>query len=147
MSLIDTFSKLKSTVLKTKTANIDLDLDKSVEKILRLKSSGSGLATRELFKYLNANKNFKLDTFSMFSQATRPEYFGQTDRIQRYLVYESIVRNITYAYRALNVIVDNIIAPDDITKRTLDVRPNSSLGKEPKLISFIGTEDSLPLWV
>lgn len=139
MPLVDIFTKLKSTVLKTKTLDIDTQLDKSVENILRLKSSSTGMGYAELIKSLTNKKELQLDTSNMFSQGSRPEYFGQTDRLQRYLIYESIIRNISYAYRALNVIVDNIIAPDDITKRTLDVKVSSALGDEPDLISFIST--------
>jgi hypothetical protein len=139
MPLGDIFTKLKSTILKTKTVDVDNQLDRSVENILKLKSSNTGLGYTELIKQLANRDEFKIDSVGMFSHGARPEYFGQTDRLQRYLVYESIIRNISYAYRALTVIVDNIIAPDDITKRSIDVSVSSGLGEESEIKSFVST--------
>ena len=45
----------------------------------------------------------------------------------RYKSYQAIVSSINYAYRALQVLVDNILSPDDITKTALEVRPTSFL--------------------
>jgi hypothetical protein len=53
-----------------------------------------------------------------------PEAFGHGARLLRYKLYDSIVENISYCHRALNVIVDNILSPDDITKIALVVKPS-----------------------
>ena len=52
-----------------------------------------------------------------------PEVFGHGARLLRYKLYDSIINNISYCKRALNVIVDNIISPDDITKESLVIKP------------------------
>ena len=74
----------------------------------------------------------------LFSQATSgPVAFGQGVRLNRYRTYEAIVANINYCYRALQVLVDNILSPDDITKRSLDIKPRTDNVKENEEVKVI----------
>ena len=59
-----------------------------------------------------------------------PAMYGSANRLMRYKGYHAIFSNISYAYRALTVLVDNIISPDDITKQSLDIKPKSYLESE-----------------
>ncbi len=65
--------------------------------------------------------------------ATTPAALGQGGRLQRYKMYESITGNINYCHRALQVLTDNIISPDDITKTSLEVKPKSVLEDEKNI--------------
>jgi len=136
MGIKDTFSKLKGALVGTKTTNIDNDLDKAVKDIASYKTNTGRLGYVELLKTL-INKqgdtmfgNQKILQPSIGSDTPSPSMYGQGSRMARYKSYEAIINNITYCYRALSVIVDNILSPDDITKQSLDIKPQSYLEDE-----------------
>ena len=138
MPISDIYNQLKSKILGTQTLDIDTQLDSAVKDILQLKTYSGRLSYVELLKNL-AGKQQAVSKFDWFSPNANPAFFGQGDRLQRYKSYESMIRNISYCYRALNVIVDNIISPDDITKRSLDVKLSSDLGEDEGLQAFVGS--------
>lgn len=125
MSLKDTFAKLKTTIVGTKTSEIDAKLDIAVRDIISYKTNSGRNGYIDLVKSL-ISKNGTMDiSNNIFQQGTTPATFGQGSRLSRYNAYAAIVSHINYCQRALDVLVDNILAPDDITKTSLDVNPKS----------------------
>ena len=125
MSLKDTFAKLKTSIVGTKTSDLDVKLDRAVRDIVSYKSNAGKSSYIELVKSL-ISKGGSLDIGpNVFQQGTTPASMGQGTRLARYKAYEAIVTHISYCQRALNVLTDNILAPDDITKTALEVNPKS----------------------
>jgi len=126
--LKDTFQKLKSSIIKTNTQKIDDKLDGAVKDILAYKTHSGRNGYIDLVKSLisKSTHDLKLGTTSsgdLFQQGVGPASFGQGGRLMRYKTYQAIVSNINYCYRALVVLVENILSPDDITKISLEVKP------------------------
>jgi len=126
--ITDTINKLKSTIIQTQTKKIDARLDKAVRDIVQLKSHSGRNGYVELVRsIISKTADVKISGVGggLFAQGVTPTAFGQGSRIGRYKSYQAIVSQINYAYRALNVLVDNILSPDDITKAALEIRPVS----------------------
>ena len=131
--LADLFTQLKTNVIGTKTQKIDTALDKAVKDIVSYKSHSGRNGYIDLVKTIisKSTTSMGFSNNGLFSQGnTGPAAFGQGVRLMRYKTYEAIVNNINYAYRALNVLTDNILSPDDITKVSLDVKPREFLEGE-----------------
>lgn len=125
MSLRDTFSKLKTSIVGTKTSGIDAKLDSAVRDIISYKSNSGRNGYIDLVKNL-ISKGGSMDIGqNIFQQGTTPATFGQGNRLSRYNAYSAILSHINYCQRALDVLTDNILAPDDITKTSLEVNPKS----------------------
>jgi hypothetical protein len=125
MSLRDTFSKLKTSIVGTKTSGIDAKLDSAVRDIISYKSNSGRNGYIDLVKNL-ISKGGSMDIGqNIFQQGTTPATFGQGNRLSRYNAYSAILSHINYCQRALDVLTDNILAPDDITKDSLEVNPKS----------------------
>jgi hypothetical protein len=122
----DMLSTLKTTIVKTQTQQIDTKLDKAVKDISAYKSHTGRNGYINMVKSLIAKTaDVKIGGTAgggLFQQGVGPAAFGQGGRIQRYKTYQAIVSNINYCYRALQVITDNVLSPDDITKISLDVK-------------------------
>ncbi len=136
-SFKDSFEKLKVSIIGAKTTNIDIKLDKAVSDIASYKSNSGRNGYISLVKSLigkTAETGINLDNpGGLFGQGqTSPATFGQGGRMMRYRTYEAIVSNINYCFRALNVLVDNILSPDDITKVSLETSPKTFLEDEIK---------------
>ncbi len=126
--LKDTFAKLKSTIVKTQTQKIDAKLDSAVKDILTYKSHGGRNGYIDLVKSLISKTTHDVQLGGgaggdLFNQGVGPATFGQGGRIMRYKSYQGIVSTINYCFRALQVLVENILSPDDITKVSLEVKP------------------------
>jgi len=122
MPLKDIFSKLKTSIVGTKTKDIDTKLDKAIKDISAYRSQASRNGYIELVRSLIA-KTSQVDLQpSFFATSSSPAALGQGGRLMRYKSYEAIVGNINYCHRALNVLADNILSPDDITKTSLEVK-------------------------
>jgi len=133
MPIKDVYNKLKTTVLGTKTADIDGRLDQAVKDITAYRSQTGRNSHIELLRHLiSKTQGFSIDSQGgLFNQgALSPATFGQGKRILRYKTYESIVYNISYMHRALMVLTDNILSPDDITKVSLEIKPISFMEDE-----------------
>jgi len=131
--LTDLYGDLKSTIVGTKTQKIDIALDKAVKDIIQYKSNSGRNGYIDLVKTVIAKSSTDMGFggSGLFSQGqTGPAAFGQGTRLMRYKAYEAIISNINYAHRALQVLVDNILSPDDITKVSLDVKPKKYLQDE-----------------
>jgi hypothetical protein len=126
--LKDTFAKLKSTIVKTQTQKIDAKLDDAVKDILTYKSHGGRNGYIDLVKSLISKTTHDVKMGGgtggdLFNQGVGPATFGQGGRLMRYKTYQAIVSNINYCFRALQVLVENILSPDDITKVSLEIKP------------------------
>jgi len=132
MPLKDVFSKLKTAVVGTSTSKIDTKLDQAVKSIVSYKSQSGRNGYIELVRSLiSKSAEVKVGgSSSLFTQGATPTAFGQGGRLLRYRTYEAIVSNINYCRRALDVLVDNVLSPDDITKISLEVRPTTYLEDE-----------------
>lgn len=138
MPLSDLFGKLKTTIVGTKTSNIDAKLDSAVKDITAYRSNIGRNSYIELIKGMISKTG--LDSQLNLSQSATtvtPAALGQGSRLIRYKSYEAIVSNINYAHRALAVLVDNILSPDDITKTSLEVQPKTFLEDEAKVESKV----------
>jgi len=124
------YNDLKATIVGTKTQKIDDKLDKVTADIVKYKSHSGRLGYIDLVRSVIAKTTMKGTIASSSNDlfgATQggPAAFGQGRRISRYKMYEAIVSNINYCFRALNILTDNILSPDDITKQSLEVSPIS----------------------
>jgi len=138
----DLFNQLKSFIVGTKTSEVDKDLDNAMKDIISYKSHSGRNGYIDLVRTVIAKSSigsiFSPQAGGLFggSQST-PAVFGQGKRLLRYRTYSSIVSNIDYAVRALNVLTDNILSPDDITKVSLEITSGRYLGNENELESNI----------
>ena len=126
--LKDAFAKLKSTIVKTQTQKIDAKLDTAVKDILTYKSHGGRNGYIDLVKSLISKSTHDVQIGGgtggdLFNQGVGPATFGQGGRMMRYKTYQAIISNINYCFRALQVLVENILSPDDITKVSLEIKP------------------------
>jgi len=131
--LTDLYAQLKSSIVGTTTQKTDAALDKAVKDIISYKSHSGRNGYIDLVRTVIAKSTTGVGFGGggLYSQAQAgPAAFGQATRLMRYKTYEAIVSNIDYATRALNVLVDNILSPDDITKVSLDVKPKNYLEDE-----------------
>ena len=132
-SLKDTFARLKQTIVGVSSADIDAKLDSAVKDITSYKShSGSNGYIELVRSVISKTGEFQLNVGQggLFSQGSSPAALGQGSRLVRYKNYDAIVYNINYCFRALTVLADNILSPDDITKVSLDIIPQSYLEDE-----------------
>ena len=133
-NLADTLAKLKSTIVQTSTQRIDAKLDQAVKDIVKYKSHTGRNGYIDLVKDLiSKTADVKLSGTGggLFQQqGVGAAAFGQGSRIMRYKIYQSIISHIPYCHRALSVLVDNILSPDDITKTSLDVKPKKHIEDE-----------------
>lgn len=132
-SIID---NIKETVLGVKSNAIDKIIDKSLENI-SLYSSNS-----DTNKYLEAMKNLVSSSGSSKSNDVikqldngmpQVQTYDQSGRVARYAEYDAVCSKISYMKRALQVITDHIIAPDDILKYSIQVIPFDRTLKEDKI--------------
>ena len=157
----DLLNKIKGSVVKTQSQRIDTKLDDAVKDIATYKSHGGRNSYINLIKSLiSRTADVKVGGSaggSLFQHGIGPAAFGQGGRIQRYKTYQAIVGNINYCYRALQVLVDNVLSPDDITKVSLDVKTVEYLEDEvpssakiryiKEIIQALKLEESLDLIV
>jgi len=121
-NLADIFNNLKTGVIRTKTSEIDQSIDRSIGQISKFSSSVNRNAYIDTLRNIVSKVN--LDDPASFLKDIKDsqvEFFDRSGRIQRYHEYDLICRNIAHCSRALNVLTDCIIAPDDITKNSLMV--------------------------
>ena len=135
MSIGDTLNKLKTTIVQTQTKKIDAKLDDAVKDIASYKSNSGQKGYINLVRSLiskTADVKISGAGGGLFSQGVTPTAFGQGSRVMRYKSYQSIVTLLSYSFRALNVLVDNILSPDDITKQALEIKSQQFLADDSK---------------
>ena len=133
MALKDNFENLRKTILGTKTSNIDTKLNNAVKDIVSYKSQSGRNGYIDLVRNIisKTQSGMRFDgAGGMFSQPASPAALGQGSRLARYKTYEAIISNINYCYRALAVLTDNIMSPDDITKSALEIKAKNFLEDE-----------------
>ena len=145
MSRLDNlFNKLKTKIVGTKTADIDLKLDSSLKDIINYRTPSSQSNYIEIIKGIISKSNLGVESFvSQSSMGFSPELLGQTSRLSRYKTYEAITSNISYCHRALQVLTDNILAPDDITKDALDIKSYESDKGNEKITNHVNIVKNL----
>jgi len=124
-SIGDTLNKLKTTIIQTQTKKIDAKLDNAVKDIASYKiNSGQNGYINLVRSLISKTADVKISGVGggLFSQGVTPTAFGQGSRVMRYKSYQSIVSLLSYSHRALSVLVDNILSPDDITKQALEIK-------------------------
>jgi hypothetical protein len=139
-SIGDTLNKLKTTIIQTQTKDVDAKLDKAVRDIVSYKSNSGRNGYVQMVRHLiskTADVKISGTGGGLFSQGVSPTSFGQGSRIARYKIYQAIVSNINYTFRALNVLVDNILSPDDITKQTLEIKAKQFLSDDTPIASKV----------
>jgi hypothetical protein len=115
----DIINSIKSGVLGIKANVMDNEIDSALKSIEKYS--------------INSDKNQYMDTINKLVSKTNADMsnpvlknmrgeaqiqnFDQTGRLSRYAEYDSIVKKISYCQRALECLTDNILSPDDITKR------------------------------
>ena len=139
-SITNTLNKLKTTIVQTQTKKIDAKLDQAVKDIVSYKSNSGRNGYVNMVRHLiSKTADVKISGVGggLFSQGVSPTSFGQGTRIARYRAYQAIVSQINYATRALNVLVDNILSPDDITKQTLEIKAKEFLSDDTPVASKV----------
>ena len=139
-TLKDLFNNLKAGLVGTKTAKLDNQIDTSLRSLQTFSSSKSRNVYQDVMRNLvTAVGNPNAEEFlKEINKVGGAEALGQGERINRYNEYEQIVRNISYCSRALKVMTDNILAPDDITKRAIQV-----VAEEHEKVSDSTTETTI----
>ena len=138
-SIID---NIKETILGVKSSKIDSLIDTSLDNISRYSSNS------DTNKYLETMKDLIKTTSS--NNKTADEVLGQmqrgmpqvqnydnSGRLGRYSEYEAICNKIAYVQKALDVLADHIIAPDDILKYTLSIIPEDTDRKDNEVSKAI----------
>lgn len=159
-SVKDTLQSLKATIIKTQTSDIDTRLDNAVKDIISYRANSGRNGYIELVRSLIAKTaDVKIAGVGggLFAQGISPTAFGQGSRMMRYRTYQAIISQINWAFRALNVLVDNILSPDDITKTALEIKPKAYLEDETptasktryvqEVSSALGVDDKLDVIV
>jgi len=120
-----TFNDLKTTLIGVKSSSIDTDLDQSIEDILTYRNNSGRVG---YIDYLQTMISKSASNIQSFKNMNDLNYGGNGTigsehgrRIARYNAYSSITAYINYCKRALDVLVDNILSPDDINKISLNV--------------------------
>jgi len=131
----DLYAQLKSTLVGTRTQKVDAKLDQATKDIIKYKANSGRLGYINLVKSVISKSTGSMlispQSGGIFAQASSgPTAFGQGARLNRYKTYEALVSHISYNHRALNVLVDNILSPDDITKISLEIKPKTFLEDE-----------------
>jgi len=125
MDFEKTYNNIKSLLVGVKTNEIDDELDNSIEDILSYRSNSGRVGYVDYLQTLISKSANNLQSFNNLNElnygnnGTLGTEHGR--RIARYKAYESITSYINYCTRALNVLVDNILSPDDINKISLNV--------------------------
>ena len=158
----DLYAQLKSTLVGTRTQKVDAKLDQATKDIIQYKANSGRLGYINLVKSVISKTTGSMaispQSGGIFAQASSgPTAFGQGARLNRYKTYEAIIANINYCHRALMVLTDNILSPDDITKISLEIKaktfledelPNESRVKRVKtIIKTIKLEERLDIIV
>jgi hypothetical protein len=122
-SLVDIYANLKASLLGTKSDRIDKQIDGALSRIRSYNATRNRNAYLDTLKTLVSSiggeptENFLDD----INRGGGIDTFQQGDRLTRYKEYEEIIRNIAYCQRALRVLTDNILSPDDISKKCLRI--------------------------
>ena len=80
------------------------------------------------------------------STQTDPNLYDTTRRGYRYREYDAMVGCVSHVKRALTVLADNIVSPDNITKRALEVSSvSSNVGNDDLVARIDAMKDTLKI--
>ncbi|NPB00329.1 MAG: hypothetical protein GXO10_03045, partial [Crenarchaeota archaeon] len=109
MGLLD---KLKSLV-GGKDASLDSNISKLQERLDTISIHTGTASLADLFREMGDATSLEQIVREIEPSSLT---YTESDRIQRYILYDSIYRMIPYAKRALKVLTANILSPNDVTK-------------------------------
>jgi hypothetical protein len=159
--ILKTFNDIKALLINVKTSKIDDTLDNSIKDILSYRSNSGRVGYVDYLQTLISKSASNMESFKNLNELN----FGGTGlmgrehgkRISRYQAYESITHYINYCLRALQVLVDNILSPDDIDKISLNViekdistneaESNAKLKEVKQLIKSLNIEKNIEMIV
>ena len=159
--ILKTFNDIKALLINVKTSKIDDTLDNSIKDILSYRSNSGRVGYVDYLQTLISKSATNIESFKNLNELN----FGGTGlmgrehgkRISRYQAYESITHYINYCLRALQVLVDNILSPDDIDKISLNViekdistneaESNAKLKEVKQLIKSLNIEKNIEMIV
>lgn len=127
---------IKETIIGVKSNAIDGIIDRSLESISQYSSNSDTNKYLESMKNLVSSSGMSRDNsvIKQLDQGTpQVQNFDQTGRVARYAEYDAVCTKIAYVQRAIKVLTDHIIAPDDILKYALQVIPVDRNSKETKI--------------
>ena len=118
-----TYNNLKTSILGTQTTKIDKEIDSALDAIETYSSKIGRNRYLETIKDLVKQSGAEQPELALkdFQSNFRIEQYDKTGRLSRYNEYDAILAKISYCQRALKVLTDNIISPDDITKRSINI--------------------------
>lgn len=137
-------NKIKTSIFGMKVDNsADENIDKTLysisQKLLNKDSLNSVDLVRDLISKSNlalSNANISSDFFQGITSSTLLLHDNK-DRIYRYINAEEICDAIPYCAKALKVLTDQIISPDDITKKIIQIFGFDANEEENDDIKFI----------
>jgi hypothetical protein len=117
----DLLNSLKVSVLGTKSTNIDKEIDSSFQSIEKYSISADRNKYIETIKQIVSKVGVEAPDQILKNLQGNPQVqnYDQSGRVARYAEYDAIVKKISYCQRALETLTDNILSPDDITKRSV----------------------------
>lgn len=138
-SIIDS---IKETILGVKSSKIDSLIDTSLDNISRYSSNSDTnkyLETmKDLIKNTSSNNKTADDVLGQLQRGMpQVQNYDQTGRVSRYSEYEAICNKIAYVQKAIDVLADHIIAPDDILKYSLSIIPEDTDRKDDEVSKAI----------
>ena len=126
---------IKSAIENLKTKLLGSERVKEIEKIdTVLAKISNNIIDKDSLNYAEMIRGTFSDVLKSDSFSNLPNnVLGSADDRDRFLRYanaEEICDNITYCSRALSVLSDEIVAPDDITKQVVHFLEESALSEE-----------------
>lgn len=129
-SIID---NIKSKIMKVTSDKISSDIDNSLSRISgtiidKDASNYADMVRKTFSDILQKNFSFKGITGDFF------QTYVSADRFVRYANSEEIVDCIPYCARALKVLADEIVAPDEISKCVIQIMQKGAEGTDEKKV-------------
>jgi hypothetical protein len=118
-SLNDIFNKLKKSIIGSSLDDL-LNVTKSLKKLSGVSASAEISTFSDLLKSLAKDRKVPLDTL-LNEMGLEAPTVQDAERITRYTEYISIVNKIPYLKKAIRIITQNILSPDNFTKTSLIV--------------------------
>jgi hypothetical protein len=116
-SLNDVFNKLKKSIIGSSLDDL-LNVTKSLKKLSGVSASAEISTFSDLMKSLSKDKKVPLDSL-LNEMGLEAPTIQDAERISRYTEYISIVNKIPYLKKAIRIITQNILSPDNFTKTSL----------------------------
>lgn len=117
----DLLNSIKSTILGTRSNQIDKQIDSAFKSIEKYSISSNRNKYLETIQNLisSVGTGFPDEVLKNMQGTSQVQNYDTSGRVYRYNEYDAIVKKISYCQRALETLTDNIISPDDITKRSV----------------------------